>query len=98
MLRALLLVVDPSRTWEAIKNDQHSAVRLSLQLVIPLLLATAVGEAFGLMRLGVEHGRVMETVVKAPLGLAVRYETVQAAFTLFIIYAGAALLKAIGAS
>jgi hypothetical protein len=98
MLRALLLVVDPSRTWEAIKNDQHSVLRLSFQLVIPLLLVTAVGEALGFMHLGVEHGQVTATVVKAPLDLAVRYEVVQAASTLFIIYAGSALLKVIGAS
>jgi Yip1-like protein len=98
MLRALLLVVDPSRTWEAIKNDQHSVVRLSFQLVLPLLLVTSAGEAFGLMRLGFEHGRVTETLTKAPLNLAVRYEVVQAAFTLFIIYAGSALLKLVGSS
>ena len=98
MLRALLLVVDPSRTWEAIKNDQHSVVRLTFQLVIPLLLVTSVGEALGFMHLGVEHGQVTSTVTKAPLELAVRYEAVQAAFTLFIIYAGSALLKVIGAS
>jgi hypothetical protein len=98
MLRALLLVVDPSRTWEAIKNARHSVVRLSLQLVLPLLLVTSAGEAFGFLRLGVERGRVTETLTKAPLELAIRYEVVQAAFTLFIIYAGSALLKGIGAS
>ena len=98
MLRALLLVVDPSRTWEAIKNDHHSVVRLTLQLVIPLLLVTSVGEALGFMRLGVEHGRLTETVTEAPLELAVRYEAVQTVFTLFIIYGGSALLKVIGSS
>ena len=98
MLRALLLVVDPSRTWGAIKDDQHSAVRLTFQLVIPLLLVTSVGEAWGFMQLGIEQGRVTETVAKASLDLAGRYEAVQAVFTLFIIYAGSALLKVIGAS
>jgi hypothetical protein len=98
MLRALLLIVDPSRTWEAIKNDQHSVLRLTFQLVIPLLLVTSVGEALGFMHLGVEHGRLTETVTKVPLELALRYEAVQAALTLFIVYAGSALLKVVAAS
>lgn len=98
MLRALLLVVDPSRTWEAIKNDQHSVLRLTLQLMIPLLLVTSVGEAWGFMHLGVEHGRLAETVTKAPLDLVVRFEAVQIALTLLIIYGGSGLLKVIGAS
>src|SRR6266536_6492873 len=66
MIRALLLLFDSSRTWEAIKNDRHTVVRLSLSFLLPWLLLTCLGEALGLMRLGVERGEVTERLVKIP--------------------------------
>jgi len=98
MIRALLLLFDSSRTWEAIKNDRHTVVRLSLSFLLPWLLLTCLGEALGLMRLGVERGEVTERLVKIPGELALRYELTHAVLSLVIVYLGAVALQAIGAS
>lgn len=98
MIRALLLIVDPSRTWEAIKNDGHSVLRLSGVYFLPLLILTAAAEAFGLNQLGVEGGAMAERIFKLSPRLALRYEVVQCLLTLAVAYLGAAALKLIGAS
>jgi hypothetical protein len=98
MLRALLLIVDPSRSWEAIKNDRHSVARISSSFFLPLLILSSVGEALGMMRLGIDPGGVTERLVIPARELLIRYEIIQAVMSLLIIYAGAAALKAIGAS
>jgi hypothetical protein len=98
MIRALLLIVDPSRTWEAIKNDQHSVLRISISFLLPLLILTCAGEALGMMRLGIEQGSLTERVVAPAQDLLVRYEGAQAVLSLIIVYAGAGALKAVGAS
>src|SRR6185369_9869808 len=58
MIRALLLIIDPSRSWEAIKNNQHTVTRVSLSFLLPLLVLTSLGESLGLTRLGVDRGNV----------------------------------------
>jgi hypothetical protein len=98
MIRALLLIFDSSRTWEAIKNDRPTVARISFSFLLPLLLLTSVGEALGLMYLGVERGTVTDRVVKASETLALRYELTQAVLSLVIVYLGALSLKMIGAS
>ena|SRR5688572_15535759 len=98
MIRALLLIVDPSRTWEAIKNDQHSVARISTSFLIPLLILTCAGEALGMMRFGIDRGGLSEKLVTPSQDLLVRYEVTQALLSLIIIYAGAIALKGIGAS
>ena len=98
MIRALLLLVDPSRTWEAIRIEQHSVTRISVSFLLPVLLLASVGEAMGLVYLGVERGTVTDRVVKVSQALALRYELVQIVFSLVIVYLGSVALKGIGAS
>jgi hypothetical protein len=98
MIRALLLIINPSSTWEAIKNEQPSAVRISLSFLLPLLLLSSLGEAWGLLRLGVEQGPFTQRVATVSEHLALRYELIQAGFSLLVVYVGAVALKIIGAS
>lgn len=98
MIRALLLIFDGSRTWEAIKNDQHNVSRISISFLFPLLALTSLGEALGLLRLGVERGEMTVRVVKPDSMLVTRYELLQVACTVIIVYLGAAALQRIGAS
>ena len=98
MIRALLLIVDPSRTWEAIKNDQHSVGRVSSSFFLPLLILACAGEALGMQRLGIDSGGITEKLVTPSRELIIRYEAVQAGLSLLIVYAGAIALKGIGAS
>src|SRR5689334_22500610 len=98
MIRALLLIVAPSRTWETIKNERRSVLQISLRFLLPLLLLVLVVEGFALLRLGVERGSVVERIFKPSRDLVIRYEAVQGVLFLVIIYAGAIALQAIGAS
>ena len=61
------MLVEPSRTWEKIKNESSSVGRLTFTLVLPLLLLGAVVESLGLMRLGIERGALGLKLVQAPL-------------------------------
>lgn len=98
MIRALLLLIEPSRTWEKIKNDQSSVTWISCSCLLPVLLLASAGEALGLVYLGVERSSVTQQVVKVSPPLALRYELAQLVFSLVIVYLGAAALKGIGAS
>jgi len=57
-----------------------------------------MGEALGLMHLGVETGAVTERLVKAAGTLVLRYELTHVALSLITVYLGAVALKMIGAS
>jgi len=98
MIRALLLIFNGSRTWETIKNDQHGVGRISVSFLFPLLILTSLGEALGLLRLGLERGELTLRVVKPDPGLVTRYELLQVTGTLLIVYLGAVALQRIGAS
>ncbi len=56
MIRAVLMLVEPARTWEKIKIAQAGVGRLTFTLVLPLLLLSVVVESLGLMQLGMERG------------------------------------------
>src|SRR5262245_3278500 len=98
MMRALLLIFNGSQTWEKVKTDQHSVARITWSFLLPLLVLTSLGEALGLMKLGMERGTVTLTLVKVPPDLALRFQLVQVALSLLIVYLGAIALKQIGAS
>ena len=90
--------MEPARTWEKIKIAQAGVWRLTFMLVLPLLLLSAVVESLGLMQLGIERGALGLRMVKAPLDLVVRYQLVQLALSLLVLFGGAALLRPIGLS
>ena len=98
MIRVVLMLMEPARTWEKIKIAQASVWRLTFMLVLPLLLLSAVVESLGLMQLGIERGALGLRMVKAPLDLVVRYQLVQLALSLLVLFGGAALLRPIGLS
>lgn len=99
MIRALLLILDPSRTWEKIKGEQYSVVRISTSFLLPLLLLASVAEGLGLAKFGVGQSSLASTTLVRPSNaLIIRYELTQVILTLVIVYAGSVALKAIGAS
>lgn len=99
MIRALLLIFDPSRTWEKIKNEQYSVARISTSFLLPILLLAVVAEGLGLLKFGLERSSLLSTnLVKPSQALVLRYELTVAILTLVIVYGGAVALKAIGAS
>ena len=98
MIKALMLVFSASKTWESIKTDQRSVAQISTTFFLPLLAVTSLAEAFGMLRLGMEHGTLTTTLVKPPVELLLRYELVQVGLSLAIVYLGSIALQKIGAS
>lgn len=98
MIRALLLIFDGTRTWEKIKNEQHGVARISSSFLLPLLVLTSLGEALGILKLGLERGALTLKVMHASQELIIRYEVLRAMCILLIVYLGAFALQQIGAS
>jgi len=94
MIRALLLIIDPTNTWERIENSQHGIARVFFVSILPLLLVTSAIESYGLMTWGRERG--LEHKVK-PIStdLLVRYEGASLLLSLVLLFVGAWLLKMI---
>jgi hypothetical protein len=97
MIRALLLIVDGSKTWERIKIQQWGVARISLLFLLPLLVLTHGAEAYGMLRLGAEQG-ALGRIGPIAQRLVLKYELFQIAGALVILYAGSVALQAIGAS
>ena len=98
MLRALLLIFDPSNTWEKIKDAKPGVARISLTAFLPFLLMSGAIEAIGMMQWGVERSGLGDKVGKAPLALVLRYEAIRVLLILLIVYGGAWVLIHMGAS
>jgi hypothetical protein len=98
MIRALLLIFDPSGRWEALKAAQPSVARVSAVSLIPLVLLTAAAEAYLIMRLGIDRGTISIKLIQPAPALLARYELAQLFSSLLIVYLGAAGLQKIGIS
>jgi hypothetical protein len=97
MLTALLLIFDPSGTWERIASTPQQRVwRMFLSYLFPLLFLSIACEALGLLKFGMNEGGLLSRVVKPSQDLVVRYETAQIIVDLLVIFGGAWLLKKIG--
>jgi len=56
MIKALLLIFEPIATWEGIFRARRAMATILAINVIPLILLTCVGEAYGLTRWGKAQG------------------------------------------
>ncbi len=95
MLKAVLLIFDPVATWDKIEKTPRSALVLFFTFALPLLLCTSAVESYGLIRLGHNYG-ISHKAKPVPQQIVIRYETIQFAFSLFILLGGAWMLKQIG--
>src|SRR5882672_11284855 len=100
MIRALMLIFDPSGTWEKIESDPKNAARIFFLFLLPLMLICGAAEYWGLIHFGVErNSAVADLPARRSMishQLALRYEAVQLAFGLVIVFGGALLYKNIG--
>ena len=97
MIRAVLLIVNGSRTWERIKVEQSSVTAISMRFLLPLLLLTSGAEVAGLTRFGAERG-AMDRLLAVGMELALRYELLHVVALLLILYGGSVVLQKIGAT
>ena len=95
MIKALLLLFDPTNTWEKITATPPSVVRVFFTYLLPLILLGSAVETWGLMKLGRDEGRYVERRVKVPEQLGVRYGASQVIAGIAIAFAGAWVFKMI---
>ena len=98
MLRAILLILEPMAAWERIFLARRGMAFILVVHLLPLLLLTSAGEAYGLMRWGKQRGQVQEIAHLKPFtrGEAVLFETGQLILSLVVVFAGANMVKSIG--
>ena len=98
MFKALLLIFDPTATWEKIFLARRGMVFILALYLVPLLLITSAGEAYGLIHWGKQRGEVPELahVKPFPRGETVIFESAQFLLSLVVVLAGAKMLKSIG--
>jgi hypothetical protein len=95
MIKALLLIFDPVRTWDEILRVRRSMAFILGLYLLPLLLLTSVVEGYGLVHWGKWQGDIGR-LKKFPTGEAVLVEVFQVVLALFVVFLGAKLLKSIG--
>jgi hypothetical protein len=111
MIRALLLIFDPTATWDRILRVPRGVVSILLIHLLPLLLLTSAWEGYGLIHWGkLQREGLLETFInfskghggqaahlkKFSLGETVVVETAQVLLSLLVVFAGAKLVKALG--
>src|ERR1043165_1987032 len=94
MITALLLIFDPSGTWEKIGAvPRQNIARIFLSYLLPLLILSIAVESLGLMKLGMWEGEFSPRLVKPSQELVIRYQTAQLILDLFIIFVGSWLFQ-----
>jgi Yip1 domain len=97
MMTALLLIFDPSSTWEKLGAlPQHRVWRVFFLYLLPVMLLTTAVEVFSLVKFGIRQGDVVTRVVMPSQELLIRYESVKTLLDLVIIFGGAWLMKKMG--
>jgi hypothetical protein len=95
MIKALLLIFDPTATWERIVLTQRSLVFVLVVHLFPLLLLASAAEGFGLVHWGKWQGEIGR-IKQFPVGEAAIVETAHFLLALVVVFVGANMLKSIG--
>src|SRR5664279_967629 len=91
MIKALLLIFDPTPTWERIAVAQRKCVLILAGHLLPLLLLAGLAEGYGLVRWGKPRGNIAHTQTM-PLSQAIVFETAQLILSLLLVFLGARLI------
>jgi len=95
MIKALLLIFDPSATWERISFARRGLVFILVVYLCPLLLLSSFAEGYGLVHSGKLRG-FGEIAHKFTAGEAFIFETAQFLISIGMVFLGALLVKSIG--
>lgn len=106
MIKALLLIFDPTSTWGTILRARRGVASVLVAFLLPLLAITSACEAYGLIHWGKWQGsRLMHFgkwqsevpyFKKFSVSEAVIVEAVQLLLSLAVVFGGAHLVKSIG--
>ena len=92
MIKALLLIFAPLKTWEGIFRAQRSVAFVFWVYLLPVMALSGAIEGYGLVRWGKFRGEVPHLVHLSP-GEAVVFETFQFVVMLILVIFNAGLLK-----
>ena len=95
MIKALLLVFDPLRTWDGIARSRRNLGFVLALYLLPLLVLVAVAEGYGLARWGKWQSEV-GYIKRFPPREAVVVVTGQLLLSLCVVFVGANMLKSLG--
>ena len=93
MIKVLLLILDPDRTWEKIQQNPPTVTSVFFTYLLPLLLLGTGVEIWGMMELGYDKGTIVERRVKLDQDLAIKYGGAQVVLALLASVVGAVLFK-----
>jgi len=95
MISALLLIFEPTGTWNRIYRARRSILFILIFFLLPLLLFTAAAEGYGLVNWGRWQGEIAR-LKKLSIAEAVVVERAQVLLSLLTVFVGANLIKTLG--
>jgi hypothetical protein len=95
VIKALLLIFEPTGTWEEIHRAQRSTLFILATYLLPLLLLVCLCETYGLVQWGKWQGEISR-LRRFPVGEAVVVVTAGLLLSVGVAFAGAKLLKSLG--
>jgi hypothetical protein len=101
MIKALMLIFDPAATWEKIETGPKNVARVFFLFLLPLMVLSSLAESWGLLHFGLEGSTLADLPThhtKVSPELVLRYQAVQLAFGMMIVFGGALLYRKIGES
>jgi hypothetical protein len=96
MIKALLLILFPGPTWEDIARVRRNVLVVLFLYLLPLLVLSSAGEAYGLVHWGRPRGQVVMHVKTFPVGDAVLYEAAQMLLSLVVVFLSASFIRSLG--
>jgi hypothetical protein len=97
MIFAILLIIVPGFAWERVVSARRGVLSITLFFLLPLVAATSIGEAYGLVHFGKEQATYKHTgqYTKLTPAQATSFELIQAAGSLAIIFLCAYVVKSL---
>jgi hypothetical protein len=95
VIKALLLIFEPTGTWEGIYRARRSTAAVFLVYLLPFLLLVAACEAYGLVQWGKWQGEISR-LRRFSVGEASVVAGVELLLSIGVVFGGASLVKALG--
>jgi len=95
MIKTFLLIFNPADAWDGIIQARRSLLFILALYLLPLLILTSLGEAYGLI-----HWGKMQGAASLPrtfsVNQALQFEVVYIILALLIVFVGAQVVKSMG--
>jgi hypothetical protein len=95
MIKALLLLFEPTQAWERVFRARRSLAYVLLIYLMPMVVITTAAEGYGLVHWG-HWQKDVDYLKKFTRGEALVYEVAHALLTIGIVFLGAKIIKSLG--